>query len=184
MRGALLLAGALVLVTGCAAEVAPQPIQTLPAPSPSPAPEVDTVLAPQRTPEMERDDGVGAAAAAQYFLHLFTYVLATGDLTEWDEVTWEECQSCAAIRDDVLRVYGGGGHFAPGVISIESAVAGPRHELLGGFLVEVAFSLVAGAEYDAAGQEVATATEQESTVGVDVIWQGQWILVGLSDGEQ
>lgn len=43
----------------------------------------------------------GAAAAASHFMALFTYVNATGDLTEWDALASPDCNFCAGVRQDV-----------------------------------------------------------------------------------
>ena len=37
--------------------------------------------------------------AASYFMSLFPYVFATGDVTEWDDLRGESCEYCAGIRD-------------------------------------------------------------------------------------
>ncbi len=70
------------------------------------APEVDP---PERPAEMDRADEVGADAAAQYFLELYLYAYLTGDLTEWNAMSLEECEFCASVASDVesLTVDGG-----------------------------------------------------------------------------
>ena len=178
------------LVAGCTgSDPDPEPTPTAavesPSPSASPSPEVtaDALTPPVRPPEMDQDDEAGAAAAARYFLELHMYVMATGDLSEWDMVTWDQCESCAAIRSEVNRVYSAGGHFAPSEIEFARVESGPQHEALGGFPVEVDYVLSAGAEYDAAGVEVATGVEESGTLAVDVLRQpGGWTLMGLNSG--
>ena len=49
----------------------------------------------------------GAAAAATYFVSLYPYIFATGDLSEWDALSDVDCQYCqnvrASVEDQVAR---------------------------------------------------------------------------------
>ena len=171
-----------VLLVGCTGGE-PQPQQTfatytptgVPTPSPSASINLSTEkhdaisTAPARPPAMEKPDAAGAVEAAQYFLRLHLYVLATGDLVEWDRVAWSECRACGNIRDEVTRVYSSGGRFAPGSIDFSRAEAGPPDPALGWYPVEVEFALTTGAEFDANGQEVAAGLQESGVLTVDVV---------------
>lgn len=50
------------------------------------------------------DAGVdGAIAAAKYFISLYPYVYATGDLTEWERMSHPECVFCKSVIDNVTE---------------------------------------------------------------------------------
>ena len=187
---------ALVMLVGCTGGE-PHPPQTfatytptgVPTPSPSVSvpvdmpPEVPVAIstAPVRPPEMEKPDAAGAVAAAQYFMRLHLYVLATGDLVEWDRVAWSECQACGNIRSEVTRVYSSGGRLAPGAIDFSRVEAGPPDPALGWFPVDVEFTLTAGAEFDANGREVAAGLQESGVLTVEVVpTTTGWTLLELS----
>lgn len=101
------LAGVL-LVGGCTGD--PEPVTTpgvetptvSPTPSPSPTPTVDAAVPPERPAAMAEASADGAAAAAAYFLSLYPYIFATGDLAEWDAMSDAGCGFCANTRASVL----------------------------------------------------------------------------------
>ena len=107
--GGLGLLAAAALLAGCAADADPQPrpepMPTTTAPSASPTaaerPEVEKPTPPEA---MRRDDVAGAEAAAQYFLQLYPYVYATGDLTDWKAMSHPECGFCRSVETDVTDI--------------------------------------------------------------------------------
>ncbi|KAE8764420.1 DUF6318 family protein [Georgenia thermotolerans] len=126
-RGALaggvgLLAGA-ALLAGCTADAdpqrtpEPQPTTTVSSASPT-ATERPEVEKPTRPEAMRRDDVAGAEAAAQYFLQLYPYVYATGDLAEWKQMSHPECGFCNGIAQKVADIHGEGGSASGGEMTI------------------------------------------------------------------
>ena len=185
---------ALVMLVGCTGGT-PHPPQTfatyvptgVPTPSPSVSAAPVATLAPVPLPttpaEMGQGDAAGAVAAARYFLDLQVYTMATGDTAEWDRVAWDRCQACTAIRAETTRVHSGGGSLAPSVLGLSRSEAGPRSPTRGGFPVEVDFAIAWGAEFDAAGTEVATPLNESGTLIVDVLFEpGGWVLMEISGG--
>ncbi|WP_269843828.1 DUF6318 family protein [Actinomyces qiguomingii] len=61
---------------------------------------------PQFTPE-------GAAEAATYFLNLFPYVFATGDLEAWKNMSKDDCKFCNNVATDVAARHDAGGWVDP-----------------------------------------------------------------------
>ena len=110
-RGAISVGLSMVgvlLLGGCAgsAEPGPDPTPSVtaePTVTPAPTASVASATAPVRPAEMDRNDEVGAAAAAEYFLRLFPYVMQSGDLTEWERISTTDCQFCATVRGWVDR---------------------------------------------------------------------------------
>ncbi len=50
---------------------------------------------------MDEVSVAGAEAAAEYFLQLYPYVYATGDLAEWRSLSHAGCQFCASVISNV-----------------------------------------------------------------------------------
>src|SRR5689334_228711 len=83
---------ALLLLAGCtggtpeATESSTPPVVVTPTPTPTPAESasVDVTVKPTRPAALDEPPSAdGAAAVAAYFVLLFPYVNATGDLTDW-----------------------------------------------------------------------------------------------------
>jgi len=103
--------GSSLALAGCTTGTPPEP--TTPAttspsagpsgtPSPTPSPRRP---APTRPAAMSTMDGNGAAAAAVYFIELYGYVLQTGDLTEWNAMSYPDCQFCTSTAEYVRSVH-------------------------------------------------------------------------------
>lgn len=178
---------AIGLVTACGS-TPPEPRPTFaehtPTSTPTPAPTPTQDVAPTRPAEMERTDEVGAAAAATYFMELYSYVLRTGDHTEWDGVGVADCVFCSGTREDVERIYGSGGRITGGEMTLG------RPELLvfdagvGVYALSVPYSFTSGSEQDASGDVVAAYEAAEGALVLEVIHSATgWLLVGGSQGE-
>lgn len=76
-----------------------------------------------------------AGDVGRYFLQLFPYALATGDLEEWDALSGEECKYCAHLRALVTDVHEAGNHGTGGApeLGYTTAMADGK----GGFLVAI-----------------------------------------------
>ncbi|UZN03037.1 DUF6318 family protein [Cellulomonas sp. S1-8] len=118
------------LVTGCTADAEPvatasaEPTVTAtesPTPTPTPTPTMDVTVPPERPEAMGTASADGAAAAARYFISLYPYAYATGDLAAWNELAATGCAFCDSTRDGVTRVHQGGGRVEGGTITVESA---------------------------------------------------------------
>ncbi len=71
-----------------------------PTPTPTPTTPREAV-APERPAAMDEISVAGAEAAAAYFLQLYPYVYATGDLAEWKALSHPECVFCASVIENV-----------------------------------------------------------------------------------
>ena len=191
---ATVTAAVLVLVGGCTAG-SPVPEQTFaeytptstptPTATPTPTPTTAPVAAPIRPADMQRTDEVGAVAAASYFMELFSYVYRSGDLTEWDHISAQDCGFCANVRSDVATVYGAGGHYTGGTIALENAELVGRDNALGVFAVHVPFELGALEQSDRAGVVVEQVDVEIGRARLEVIFtvKGWTLLGGRSDDE-
>lgn len=76
-----------------------------PKPSPTPTPTADAfdaTIPPERPAGLDGPASEKTAAeAAKYFLALFPYAFATGDLTQWRAMSGDSCKYCSGTVDQV-----------------------------------------------------------------------------------
>lgn len=123
--GTVVSVGAVVSVSACTG-AAPEPPSTTPVTtsaeattSPSPTPTAPAEPAKPASWTTGSDDA--AVDAAAYFMDLYNYVIATGDLTEWDALSDPGCEFCANTHEDVGTVYSSGGRLEGGRLSVDGA---------------------------------------------------------------
>lgn len=178
------------LVAGCTGggDPAPSPpVETSAEPSvtevPEPGPTTTGPPKPERPAAMERDDAEGAAAAAEYFLSLYGYVLATGDTTEWDFLSHAECGFCADTSDQASWLRENGGKHSGGEMSLKIENAGKyaRDAATGiwpldGVATQSAFSVT-----DASGEEIASGPATFRPVRAEVGRnESEWVIVEIA----
>lgn len=59
-----------------------------------------------------------AKAVGRYFLSLFPYVVATGDLTAWDALSGQSCTCCSSVREFVTEIHDAGHHGEGGAFEL------------------------------------------------------------------
>ncbi|MBE6482678.1 MAG: hypothetical protein E7Z94_09985 [Actinomyces ruminicola] len=62
------------------------------------------------TPEFTPD---GAAEAATYFIELYPYVYATGDLDTWQNMSEDDCEFCNSVVSNATELQNAGGWIDP-----------------------------------------------------------------------
>ena len=159
--GAVVAVG--LVVTGCTGgEPEPSPSVeesggSTPTETPEPTPTETRPAKPERPAAMENDDAEGAAAAAAYFLQLYPYVMATGDTTEWDAMTWTEtCGFCTSVSQDATSVADAGHTFVGGGVTAAIEKSWPLDTFTGGFPVDVQAEMQEAQVVDANGDVVRT----------------------------
>ena len=76
----------------------------------------DTALAtprPERPAEADQHDMAGAVAAAEYFITLYPYVYATGDLTDFRAMSAATCKFCESVIANTTSMHTAGGWEDP-----------------------------------------------------------------------
>jgi len=68
---------------------------------------------PERPAGMDEQTPEGAAAAATYFLSLYSYVYATGDLSLWQAMSTSDCEFCRLVTERVNTLHESGGWGEP-----------------------------------------------------------------------
>ncbi|WP_298454573.1 DUF6318 family protein [uncultured Cellulomonas sp.] len=178
---------AVLLAAGCTSqdpEPEPPPVAQSPTPTvepPEPTPTVAPVVAPPPPPELERTDEVGAAAAAEYFLELYGYVMQTGDVAAWDALSWESCGFCSRTSGIATEIADANENFEGANITVTDTFVHPYDDLVGGYPVDVDFSQDEGTRRDASGDLIEASQADSGTIGVDVIHSdGGWKVVAVT----
>ena len=188
-----LVAGTLVgglLVAGCAdggdqpgqtesaTDVASEQSSSAPtssAPGPTPWPE------PPRSAAMERDDIEGAKAAAEYFLALYPYVYATGDLEEWRAMSDPACEFCEGAARHSTELFSAGGYGVGGEIEILGIGAAPPDEEWAHFRVGVDGIESPSVEYSSNGEVLRTIAGGEVTYNFALLpTENGWVVRGVN----
>ena len=164
------LASAGCTAEGTAAPTTPRPTTSshataAPIPDPSPTPSSAPSVAPTSGPDQDVTkpparpsalDGPAtednAVAVGRYFLALFPYINATGDLTAWDELSGAECKFCASSHERVVTRFDAGNRGIGGAIDFGwgTATAEGRDR----FLVELQLHQYGSQTVDAGGAVV------------------------------
>ena len=169
-----------LLVAGCTDD--PAPVETTPANAPSPSPSatpsptptLDAATAPTRPEEMSTASADGAAAAASYFISLFPYINATGDLSEWDALSSPECSFCSGVRDNVTALHSKG-HRNIGSVEILSA-AGTQVEADRWYSARIHLVIAASIDVDNDGEVVDEHPEENEQIDVVMTWADGWTI--------
>ncbi|WP_315503439.1 DUF6318 family protein, partial [Actinomyces radicidentis] len=77
--------------------------------------------APEKPAKMSENSPEGAVAAAEYFVSLYPYVYATGDLTEWDATCEPTSKLCSSVSNYVRELHAEGGWGDPWTQTIKTA---------------------------------------------------------------
>ena len=178
--GAVTLGVGLALA-GCSMTARPTPTASAGptgAPSATPSPSVrPTRPAPTRPAAMATMDGNGAAAAAVYFIELYGYVLQTGDLTEWNAMSFPDCQFCQSTAKYVQSVYSAGGSFTGGDITAEVVTVHELDGFIGGYPVDLRTTQAATSRLDAAGAQAGSLDQQTNIARfATVFYKGSWTI--------
>ncbi|HUX69255.1 MAG TPA: DUF6318 family protein [Cellulomonadaceae bacterium] len=149
-----------------------------PSPGPNPRPSLIGPTAPARPVEVDQMTPAGAAAAARYFIELYGYVLQTGDLTEWDAMSFPTCDYCATFRSHVVEAYAAGESIEGGDISADVVAVHDLDELIGGYPVDVRVSQSPTVRRDAGGAPVETLAAKTTMMQFETVFQGSsWTIL-------
>jgi len=88
------------------------------APTASPTPDASVKLV--RPAAMDQVNAAGAEAVAVYFLQLFPYIFASGDLTEWKALSHPECVYCASVLSGAEKMIAAGNRAEGGLVKISA----------------------------------------------------------------
>ncbi|MCB7136570.1 DUF6318 family protein [Cellulosimicrobium marinum] len=86
---------------------------------------------------MDQHDAEGAAAAAEYFLELYPYVMTTGDTAEWEAMTHEACGFCSDSIGQATRIVDEEASFEGGEIATTVITTYAQDDLTGLYPLDV-----------------------------------------------
>ena len=172
---------ALAGCTGSSEDPPTTPSPTSPAASPSetpsPTPTPDAATPPER-PDMSQVDAATAEAIARYFLELYPYVYATGDLTEWKALSHPECIFCASVITNVEEMVAAGEHWEGGLTTIDSTEVAA--ELAEAFNVTATTTESRSHRVDRDGTTLQSSIGGSSTMHLVLTTDaGQWLVRGV-----
>jgi len=186
--GAAAVALAVGVVAGCSGGNAkPGPAATTasstptPSPSPTASPTPDASVKPVRPAAMDEVSAAGAEAVAVYFLQLFPYVFASGDLTEWEALRHAECMFCASVAADVDKQVAAGNRSIGGLVKI-SAVRSIVIDPGRWWSVDLELTQSPSSTLDGTGKVVEDFPKGKAyTMNLAVAYEaGHWVVHGLS----
>jgi hypothetical protein len=186
--GAVVAAG--LLVAGCTGEQPAEPepststVEADPTETPEPSPTETGRAKPERPAAMDQEDAAGAAAAAEYFIELYPYVMATGDTSEWESMSLDTCEPCSGFIEQASTIASRGDVFEGGVIAAEVPEPGRyvRDEVTGIFPLDVAYTQEPMTISSSAGEELYASDMTSSERRVEMgLRGGEWVVVTIAE---
>jgi len=134
--------------------------------------------APQKPENMDENSSEGAIATATYFVQLYPYVYATGDLEQWKSMSRQDCLFCNSVITNVKELHESGGWrdpWAQTVVQSGYSDPGPGSEYS---RVDIAFDRDTTYTYDGTGGEPEVAEPHSYTVIIFAMkyTDGHWII--------
>ena len=138
------------------------------------------MAAPERPENMDEDSPEGAVATGSYFVQLYPYVYATGDLEQWRAMTRQDCLFCGSVITNVTSLHDSGGWVDPWVHTITEtgySDPGPGSEYS---RVDIVFSQEAAYTYDGTGAppKVSDPVSRTQLILAMRYEDGHWIIRG------
>lgn len=129
VRAGIVTAALILAVGGCTGTPRPEPSTrgtpgtpgTVITASPTSSATAAPIQGPARPAAMDRTDADGAMAAATYFIALYSYAYATGDLAAWTAMSDPACVFCRSVHDDVAAASQSGERSEGGLVTIVGA---------------------------------------------------------------
>ncbi len=123
---------------------------------------------------MEQPGADGAAAAATYFMSLYPYVLATGDLAAWDAMSAPDCDFCNNTRTEVERLRAAEQRNLGGITVL--AAGGTDLGSNGWHSARLEIEIHESSDVDAAGIVVSSRDGGTYSVDLALTWSGGWLI--------
>lgn len=134
--------------------------------------------APQKPENMDENSSEGAIATAIYFVQLYPYVYATGDLEQWKSMSRQDCLFCNSVITNVKELHESGGWKDPWVHTITQtgySDPGPGSEYS---RIDILFDQEAAYKYDGTGAPPEVNESQTNTLLILAMKyeDGRWIV--------
>ncbi len=188
---ALLTAG---LLTACSDSESPQgdPPSSTTATTPetgdtdatsSPDPSEPDVDKPERPAAMDKKNADGAAAAAEYFITLYPFVMTSGDTSTWKAMSFKTCGFCETSIEQAERIRDKGYTWSGGEITrFDVDTTYDRDEATGIYPFDAHIVQNAGHIEDASGNAVFDGETTDDLYRVEVGYiDGDWVVVEIAE---
>ena len=133
------------------------------------------------TPKPERPAGMdelspeGLRLAGEYFMSLYPYVYATGDLSDWQAMSDPDCGFCNNVMTKVTELHSTGGWMDPWPQDVVAERYGVSEEDPNVWAISFHLSHEAGVRHDGLGG-TSTVDAEDVTFALQMRWTGQtWI---------
>ncbi|WP_126382360.1 DUF6318 family protein [Actinomyces howellii] len=133
---------------------------------------------PGRLEGMDENSPAGASASAAYFLTLYPYVFATGDLTAWQDMSEEGCNFCNSVVESVNDIHDSGGWVDPWHQDVVVQSYGTVAEDTDTLLIDITIDSAEIVLHDIDGSiESVTPADPDLAFTVQVHWNGdRWMI--------
>jgi len=169
--------------SGPSATAAPSAPTASASPTASPTP--DASVKPVRPAAMDQVNPAGAEAVATYFLQLFPYIFASGDLTDWKALSHPECVYCASVLSGAEKMSAAGNRSEGGLVTVSevrSTVINPGRW----WLVTLTMLEQPSVTVDTAGKLVEKFPETKTYKSeIAVVWESErWLVRAVTHTRQ
>ncbi|MEV0892997.1 DUF6318 family protein [Promicromonospora sp. NPDC050262] len=155
----------------------------VPTPAASASPSPSSPAKPERPEAMKRTDAKGAAAAAEYFIELYPYVMATGDTEEFEAMSHRACGFCGDALEQAKSIQARHETWTGGEIHSILLETYERDAVTGIFPLDLEVEQAAAQIADSEGVTVFEGADEHSTYRVEVGRQDSaWVIVEIAPG--
>ncbi len=132
--------------------------------------------APEKPARMGENSPEGAVAAAEYFISLYPYVYATGDLTEWDATCEPTSKLCSSVSNYVRELHAEGGWGDPWTQTIKTARSTETDDA-GTLIIELTLDSDKMVRHRGDGTTESDSAAEDQVFRGRFLWSGSaWIL--------
>lgn len=152
-----------------------------PTPVASASPSPTAPAKPERPEAMNRKDAEGAAAAAEYFIELYPYVMATGDIEEFESMSHRACGFCEDALEQARAIDESAWVYTGGESSVSVTQIYLRDGVTGIFPIDVEISQKSSRVEDRGGEEIYSVESKAFDRRVEVGRRGgEWVVVTVA----
>ena len=152
-----------------------------PTPVVSASPSPTAPAKPERPEAMNHKDAEGAAAAAEYFIELYPYVMATGDVEEFEAMSHRACGFCADALEQAARIQDSAWVYTGGESSLSVSQTYLRDGVTGIIPIDVEISQQSSRIADRGGEEIYSVDSKVFDRRVEMGRKhGEWVVVTIA----
>ncbi len=137
-----------------------------------------------RSPEMDGQDGVGAASSAEYFMFAYTYAYGTGDTEPFAAMSGPECGWCASVMESAAGYHTPESYMRSGDPEILGTDYSDSPEPQWDYLVQTQVRMPEMRVYNASHEVTEVHQSQDLVVTLGMVYDGEiWVAAGVGTEE-